>query len=127
MDFDVYSPFFHALGAPEWHGRNLDALADSISCGSINHVEVPYRLAFKSYDRIGPHAKAMTDRFINLVHELTTCGLPGGDSRRRSVSEIARFRQLSRAGFATIHSTCHSSAPVSNDCRTRGNGYGAGP
>ena len=27
---DVYDAFFCAVGAPEWHGRNLDALADSI-------------------------------------------------------------------------------------------------
>jgi RNAse (barnase) inhibitor barstar len=73
---DVYNAFFRAIGAPEWHGRNLDALADSISGGSINQVEVPYRLVIKSYDRIGPDAKAMTDKFINLVHELATEGCP---------------------------------------------------
>jgi RNAse (barnase) inhibitor barstar len=73
---DVYNAFFHAVGAPEWHGRNLDALAGSISGGSINQVEVPYRLVIKSYDQIGPDAKAMTDRFINLVHELATEGCP---------------------------------------------------
>jgi hypothetical protein len=27
---EVYDAFFRAVGAPEWHGRNLDALADSI-------------------------------------------------------------------------------------------------
>src|ERR1700758_165329 len=32
---DVYDAFFRAVGAPEWHGRNLDALADSIRGGSI--------------------------------------------------------------------------------------------
>ena len=73
---DVYNAFFLAVGAPQWHGRNLDALADSISGGSINHVEVPYRLVIKSYDRIGPDAKAMTDKFVNLVHELATGGCP---------------------------------------------------
>jgi RNAse (barnase) inhibitor barstar len=41
---DVYDAFFRAVGAPEWYGRNLDALADSIRGGSINQVEVPYRL-----------------------------------------------------------------------------------
>jgi RNAse (barnase) inhibitor barstar len=37
----AYSAFFHVLGAPEWHGRNLDALRDSILTGSINRVDVP--------------------------------------------------------------------------------------
>ncbi len=60
---DVYNAFFRAVGAPEWHGRNLDALADSISGGSINQVEVPYRLVIKDYNRIGPLAKGMTGLF----------------------------------------------------------------
>ena len=73
---DVYDAFFRAVGVPGWHGRNLDALSDSISGGSINQVEVPYRLIIKSYDRIGPHAKPMTESFINLVHELGDEGCP---------------------------------------------------
>ena len=73
---DVYDAFFRAVGAPEWHGRNLDALADSISGGLINQVEVPYRLVIKNYDRIGPQAKTMTDRFVELVNELAAEGCP---------------------------------------------------
>jgi RNAse (barnase) inhibitor barstar len=73
---DVYDSFFRAVGAPGWHGRNLDALADSISSGSINQIEVPYRLVIKSYDRIGLHTKPMTDSFINLVHGLAADGCP---------------------------------------------------
>ena len=65
---DVYDAFFHAVGAPEWHGRNLDALADSIRGGSINHVEAPYRLVIKSYERVGPNAQPIT------VHELAAEG-----------------------------------------------------
>jgi len=71
---DVYEAFFRAVGAPDWHGRNLDALADSIRGGSINQVEVPYRLVIKSYERVGPDAKPMADRLINLVHELVAEG-----------------------------------------------------
>src|SRR3954452_24911068 len=73
---DVYNAFFRAVGAPEWHGHNLDALADSISGGSINKVEVPYRLVIKSYDQMGADAKAMTNRLVNLIHELATSGCP---------------------------------------------------
>ena len=51
-DDDVYDAFFGAVGAPEWHGRNFNALRDSISTGSINKVEVPYRLVIKNYDKI---------------------------------------------------------------------------
>jgi RNAse (barnase) inhibitor barstar len=41
---DVYDAFFRAVGAPSWHGRNFNALNDSIATGSINKVEVPYTL-----------------------------------------------------------------------------------
>jgi RNAse (barnase) inhibitor barstar len=73
---DVYDAFFRAVGAPEWHGRNLNALADSIRGGSINQVEVPYRLVIRSYESVGPDAKPMADSFINLVHELAAEGCP---------------------------------------------------
>lgn len=73
---DVYEAFFRAVGAPDWHGRNLDALADSIRGGSINQVEVPYRLVIESYERVGPDAKPMADRLINLVLELAAEGCP---------------------------------------------------
>ena len=64
------------MSAPEWHGRNFNALRDSISGGSINQMEVPYKLVIRSYDKIAPVAKKMTDNFINLVHELAAEGCP---------------------------------------------------
>lgn len=73
---DVYSAFFHVVGAPEWPGRNFDALHDSILIltGSINRVEVPYTLVIRNYDRIGVAAKEMADDFIDLIHELAAEG-----------------------------------------------------
>lgn len=38
---DIYDSFFRAVGAPDGHGRNFNALAASIAKGSINAVEVP--------------------------------------------------------------------------------------
>ncbi len=73
---DVYNAFFHVVGAPEWHGRNLDALADSIAGGQINQVEVPYRVVIKNYNLIGSAAKEMTDNLVNLVRELAGKGCP---------------------------------------------------
>ena len=73
---DVYDAFFHVVGAPEWHGRNLDALADSIAGGQINRVEVPYRLVIRNYNLIGTAAKEITDKFVNLVRELAGKGCP---------------------------------------------------
>jgi len=73
---DVYDSFFKAVGAPEWHGRNLDALIDSIETGRINAVEVPYRLVIKPYDSIAAGARKMTDDFVDLIREIAGRGCP---------------------------------------------------
>jgi len=36
---DIEAAFFKAASAPPWHGRNFDALNDSIATGEINRVE----------------------------------------------------------------------------------------
>lgn len=41
---DFYSMFLPQVKAPEWHGRNLDALADSVVTGAINSIEPPYTI-----------------------------------------------------------------------------------
>jgi RNAse (barnase) inhibitor barstar len=71
-----YDAFFRAVVAPKWHGRNFDALNDSIATGSINEVEVPYKLVIKHYDQICGEAKRMTDDFVELIHEIAARGCP---------------------------------------------------
>src|SRR5574337_372345 len=39
---DFYDALLAAIGAPEYHGRNLNALVDSMVWGGINAVEPPY-------------------------------------------------------------------------------------
>jgi RNAse (barnase) inhibitor barstar len=36
---DFYAALLPELEAPAWHGRNLDALNDSLNSGGINGVE----------------------------------------------------------------------------------------
>ena len=73
---DVYDAFFQAVGAPEWHGRNFNALIDSIETGSINTVEVPYRLVIKHYESVGSDAKQMASDFVDLIQEIKARGCP---------------------------------------------------
>jgi RNAse (barnase) inhibitor barstar len=73
---DVYDSFFKAVGAPEWHGRNLDALNDSIAGGEINAVEVPYRLVIQHHSRVGDGATKMADDFVALIREIAGRGCP---------------------------------------------------
>jgi RNAse (barnase) inhibitor barstar len=73
---DVYDSFFKAVGAPEWHGRNLDALNDSIAGGQINAIEVPYRLIVEHHGRVGEGARKMAADFVALIRELAQKGCP---------------------------------------------------
>ena len=40
----LYDAILPLLGAPDWHGRNMNALTESIVWGEINAVEPPYTL-----------------------------------------------------------------------------------
>jgi nicotinamide-nucleotide amidase len=41
---DFYDALLTAIGAPNWHGRSVDALVDSMLYGGINAIEAPYRI-----------------------------------------------------------------------------------
>jgi RNAse (barnase) inhibitor barstar len=41
---DFYAALLTSVGAPEWHGRNANALVDSMIWGGINAVEPPYTI-----------------------------------------------------------------------------------
>ncbi len=44
VPLDFYDALLGALGAPDWHGRSVDALVDSMLYGGINAIEPPYRI-----------------------------------------------------------------------------------
>ena len=73
---DIYNSFLTAVGAPAWHGHNLDALQDSIAAGQINSIEVPYKIKIKHFGRIGAGARGMADNFVQLIRELRDSGCP---------------------------------------------------
>jgi RNAse (barnase) inhibitor barstar len=73
---DLYSAFFVAVGAPEWHGRNLDALRDSIGSGGINRIEVPYRIVIRNAPRENEMAKQVLNDFADLIQDLEAKGCP---------------------------------------------------
>jgi RNAse (barnase) inhibitor barstar len=73
---DVYQAFFTGVGAPSWHGRNFDALIDSIATGAINKKEVPYRIRIKNADIMGNDASAFIQDFADLIRHLQDNGCP---------------------------------------------------
>ena len=70
-DDDVYDSFFAAVGAPPWHGKNLNALNDSIVGGQVNKIEVPYRIVIRNYEQVGAGARQMAESFAHLIRELS--------------------------------------------------------
>jgi RNAse (barnase) inhibitor barstar len=87
---DVYDAFFAALGAPSWHGRNFNALNDSIAIGSINAIEVPYRIVIKNFDLIAGAAVRMTTDFVDLIFEIAARGYPVQIELRDSSGALIR-------------------------------------
>ena len=75
---DLYLSFFQAVKAPEWHGKNFNALRDSIKAGQINRIEVPYCLVLKHYSMVPDDLRETTRHFIDLILELAHEGVPIG-------------------------------------------------
>jgi RNAse (barnase) inhibitor barstar len=73
---DLYSAFFLAVGAPEWHGRNFDALNDSIAGEGINKIEVPYRVVIRNAPHKNEMVKQVLGEFGELFHHLQSAGCP---------------------------------------------------
>lgn len=73
---DLYDSFFRAVGAPSWHGRNFDAVRDSVETGQINQIEVPYRILIINFNRIAPGALQIASDFVSLIRMLSENGCP---------------------------------------------------
>ena len=66
--------YLRAVGAPEWHGHNLDALWDSLTGGDINRRNPPLRIHITGLDEMGLDARQMTERFATLAKQASDEG-----------------------------------------------------
>lgn len=66
---DFYTAFFEAVGAPEWHGRNLDALTDSMVTGQVNQIDMPYALHISGTRNWTPELDAFIEDVIDIYIE----------------------------------------------------------
>lgn len=71
---DFYNAFFKAVGAPNWHGRNFNALRDSITAGQINEIELPYAIHIYGVDKMPVEVKQLVNDFCSLVKEFRSEG-----------------------------------------------------
>jgi len=51
-DVDLIEAVIKGLEGPDWHGRNYNALYDSIVGGSINSIEPPYEFVFTHFGTV---------------------------------------------------------------------------
>lgn len=66
---EFYSDFLPKLDAPKWHGRNLDALADSLITASINGIEPPYTILSVNTDSNLGGLKEFQMRVLEILAE----------------------------------------------------------
>lgn len=72
---DFYDDFFRAVGAPSWHGRNFNALRDSIVTGSINEIELPYTIRIFGIEMAPAEVKSVVTDFCSLIKEFRAKGM----------------------------------------------------
>lgn len=72
---DFFIALLPKLGAPNWHGHNLDALWDSLVAGQINSTKPPYSITFISADKIPEFLKVYPLRFEELIKEMQLEGV----------------------------------------------------
>lgn len=72
---DFYSAFLAEIGAPDWHGHNLDALHDSIGGRGINKFEPPFTVRIHGTSAMSLESKQMVERFQQLIVDLRQEGI----------------------------------------------------
>jgi RNAse (barnase) inhibitor barstar len=75
---DFYDALLPRLGAPPWHGRNLDALNDSLGGDNINAVRAPYVINISHSADASGEVREYLERFAALISDLRAGGLDVG-------------------------------------------------
>ena len=69
-----FDMFLSQVDAPEWHGRNLNALGDSIVTGDINGVEPPYIIRNVNVDIIPKNLMGFQSAVFAIFDEARKAG-----------------------------------------------------
>lgn len=72
---DFYAALLPALGAPEWHGHNLDALNDSIAGRDINAINPPLVVRIFGCAELPPEVRNCLAGFIELIADPRSRGV----------------------------------------------------
>ncbi len=83
---DFYNSLLRKLGAPDWHGRNINALIDSMIVGDINEVVSPIRVVVTGLNGAN---EAAFDELISAFAALARYGAVAHITKDRASIEIA--------------------------------------
>jgi RNAse (barnase) inhibitor barstar len=72
---DFYEAVLTALGAPVWHGRNLDALDETLRAGDVNRLNPPLDIEIRGMDSMGEDARKTVERFKDLIDDLRAAAI----------------------------------------------------
>src|SRR5277367_3689604 len=67
---DMYDALLAALGAPQWHGRNLNALEESLADDDINKVRQPLSIEVAGSDGASPMVRRALDGLVEVIRDL---------------------------------------------------------
>lgn len=83
---DFYRALLRKLGAPDWHGKSITALIDSMIVGDINEVGSPMRVVVTGLDRASETA---FDELISAFAALARYGAVARITSDHASIEIA--------------------------------------
>ena len=66
---DCYDALLSALGAPAWHGRNRDALRDSLTGDDINRTRLPLEIEIGGVSSLPPGCSKLVEQWVRLARE----------------------------------------------------------
>jgi RNAse (barnase) inhibitor barstar len=69
---DFYNALLPALGAPQWHGHNLDALNDTIGGDDINDVKLPFHIRIVNIATLSSEMLGYREEVDELITDLLT-------------------------------------------------------
>ena len=73
-EIEFFEIFLPQVKAPNWHGRNLNALADSIVTGDINGTEPPYTICNIGTESVSGNIKSFQVEVFEIFQEARDAG-----------------------------------------------------
>jgi len=72
---DFYNALLDVIGDPGWHGRNLDALEETLRIGHVHTINPPFAIHISGAAVMAEEVRAYLDRFLALATDLRADGI----------------------------------------------------